>query len=850
MRWIWWAVLVVVLLAGCAEQGPRLVVAPDRLELAPGEEQPLTARLDGLEGEVVWSAEHGTIVGQGLEVVYRAPDYPVEDVITVISKDDPRLRVEVRVLVSSSGELGPRIEITGDLAPVFTRIGEKHVLSARVYDAAGKPLADARPTFTSADPQSFAVEYDENGNAIITALSNKIQSVTLTASYHGYETHAVAVFVHLQPGVVRLPAGLLLSGDWQNGGWSNLVLKRTSATEALEPGTVFFSGDAEALWGRVDAIELADGSVTLITSPVRLQDVFRDLDYQAATSPLQVRAEWREGRLQADAGGGTRSSRLAACDDLEVDPEGKEELTASASVRLRIDDGQLEEGVLNFDLNDSFSSAASLRLLGKQTDCGLIGWRARTSRISLLVARLNIVLDSHLGVFADSGEAALDLPEVSFKTLTRATLKYQNGSWLPATQTKQQATPPQNAPKVLDASGNLTAGFAQQLNAALRLLLPGKDADLAHINNETRLSWKLSLADVPPDTSNYPGSSWQLDLDLNVDDGATRHQTKQTLARNPKVWLEIDPNQSSRLDLGSLAGDQAARFSFGTTPSGTGVAEVRIEGGVCAEAADCFDGRLRLLGRADLPGGQVVWRPTKEERGVYRVYARLRADDLSQNHPYAAEAQTMIVTGPDLSELPLELTLTGQRDGLAIGVINYLNRPLWGVTPTGERVQLTSPLQVWIPANGLTAAPASLTTPAGSWGYQQLTYHCPRSGQLAEQKLHLFSNDPEMAEVILPVRIHCEANEHPRPLLIIRPATGAAPLPVDMALRIDGANDETWCRLDYGDGSNPIEWAAGECPHETTIAHTYERPGSYNAVFLVGDAAGPRALARNVVEVK
>jgi len=849
MRWVWRAVLLLMLLAGCAEQGPRLAVVPDRLELAPGEEERFVARLDGFEGEVTWSAEHGTIFGEGLEAVYRAPDYPVEDVVTVISKDDPRLRAEARVLVSSSGELGPRIEIAGDLAPVFTRIGEKHVLGARVYDAAGKLLADARPTFTSADPQSFAVEYDEDGHVVVTALSDKIQSVTITASYQGYEARAVAVFARLQPGVVRLSPGLLVSGEWHDGGWASLTLRRTPQTEALEPGVVFYGGDSEALWGRVDAVELADGSVTLITSPVRLQDVFRDLDYQASAPLLQARAEWREGRLLAAAADDLRAARFAACEALEADSRGAEGLSASVAVRLRITAGELQEGRVELDLEDVFSAAAALRWRGGGAECELAGWRVRSAKASLLLSRFALVLDSRLGVFADGDGAVLELPEVALKTRTRVVLHYQDGVWRPEVQTDPRLEPLAGAPRV-EAGGELEAGLYRRLGVAFRLLLPGEDAYLARIDNEARLPWKIHLASERADESDYPGSGWRLDLDLVVDDGVSRRQSEQLLASSPQVWLETDPNQSSRLDLGSLVDDQAVRFSFGSTPQAAGEAEVWVEGGACEEVADCFDGHLRLLGRVEHPGGQVVWRPNKEERGAYRVYPRLRADDFSQVYPYAAEAQTIVVTGPDLSRLPLELTLRGGYGGPALGVVSYFNRPLWGVTPAGERLQLTSPLQVWIPANGLSADPASLVTPAGRWGYQQVVYRCPRTGQPAEQKLHLFSNDPEMAEVVLPVIMRCDASELPKPSLATSPSAGAAPLEVELRLRVDALNADDWCRLDFGDGGSVLEWEAGDCPREAAVSHVYDHPGTYDAVLLVGDGEGPRVLAREIIEVK
>ncbi|WP_457636692.1 hypothetical protein [Oceanithermus sp.] len=849
MRWIWWGIFVVALLAGCAEQGPRLVVAPDRLELAPGEEQPLQARLDGVEGEVVWSAEHGTIVGSGLEVVYRAPDYPTEDVITVISKDDLRLRAEVRVVVSGSGELGPRIEIAGDQALVFTELGEKRPLRARVYDEAGKLFPDARPTFTSADPASFSIEYDEEGNAFVTALSDKIQSVTLTAAYQGREARAVAVFARLQPGVVRLPEGSFLSGDWQAGGWTSLVLERTPETEALEPGTVFYSGDGEALWGRVDAVELADDTVTLITSPVRLEDIFRDLDYRASTPPLQVKAEWGRGRLRVSAGG-QNSSDFADCDGIEADLEGSEELTATAALNLRISDGLLQDGELLVDLEDAFSSTASLRLLGEKVGCNLAGWQVRVGRLSLLVARLDVLLDSSLGVFAEGGEAELTLPAVGLETKTSAVLKYKNGAWQPSSRTEQQARPPQAAPVVNGTASDVQAGLSQRLEASFRLLLPGEDAELARLTSVTSLPWKIRLdGSADPDDASYSGATWELEKRLETSDGEHDSVSEEELAHSPRVWLEADPSQVRQLDLGSLAADQALRFSFGTLQPTDGEAEVWTNGGACTDAA-CFEEPLHLLGQAELPDGQVVWRPSKDERGVYQAYARLRADDFSQSYPYAAGPQLVVVSGPDLSELPLELTLFGERGGAAVGVISYLNRPLWGVTPAGKPIQLTSPLQVWIPANGLIAEPASLTIPAGRWGYQEVAYRCPRSGKPSMQELHLFSNDPEMAEVVIPLRILCDARRPPQPLLAADKTAGAAPMRVRLALGAGDAAAGLWCRLDFGDGSQPLEWSLGECPRKTVVEHVYDAPGNYTVTLLLGTAEGVRAISQLQLEAR
>lgn len=849
MRWIWWAVLAVALLAGCAEQRPRLVVAPDRLELAPGEEETLNARLDGLTGEVVWHAEHGTIVGEGLTVTYRAPDYPVEDVVTVTSQDDPRLQAVARVIVSAGGELGPRLEVIGDQALVFTRVGEQRRFRVRVFDAAGKPLADATPTFASADPEAFSISEGENGEAVVTALNDDVQSVELVATWQGHEARATAVFARLQPDAVRLDAAWIRDAVWQDGYWSSVVLERTPETEALQPGDVFYSGDAAAVWGRVDAVELGDDTLTLIASPARLEEIFSELDYRAETPPLQLRASWRDGRLQAEAAGEVRSSHLERCPGLEAAPAGGEELSARAAVTLRVSQGSLQQGELRLFIDDSFSSAAELRHEGDEAACSLGGWRARAGRLSILLGRLEITLDSSLGVFASGPGAAIELPETGLRTRARAVLAYQNGVWQPRASAEQQAAPPAAAPRVsADDGGELEAGLEQRLGVELRLLLPGQDAYLGRVSYLSQLPWRLELPVATPGEAAYQGSRWELERRLTVEDGQTR-TSEETVARSPRVWLETNSDPGRGTDLGSLASEAAVRFSFGSRPRQTGVAEVWVAGGACEEAEGCFDGELRKLGEAELPGGEVVWRPGKADRGVWVAYARLREDDLSQRYPYRAEPRVFVITGPDLSELPLDLTLRGRPGGPALGVLSYLNRPLFGVNLQGERVQLTSPLQVWIPANGISAEPASLTVPAGRRGYQQVSLECPKTARGQESSLHLYSNDPEMAEVILPVRVSCDA-EPPQPLLVARPAAGVAPLAAELSLGVAGAGEKNWCRLDFGDGGEPLEWPAGECPRRLKVRHLYEAPGSYTAVFLIGDELGERALARAAVDVK
>ncbi|WP_293174216.1 hypothetical protein, partial [Oceanithermus sp.] len=130
--------LALLILAGCSSPGVRLRVAPETAEIEPGGTLELVA--EGLPGDaLVWEAAYGTLTGSGPTRLYRAPDFPVDDRLVVYSPSDPRLRTEVRIAVRSAQRLRPRIEVTGELALVFTHEGEERLVEALVYDAAGNP---------------------------------------------------------------------------------------------------------------------------------------------------------------------------------------------------------------------------------------------------------------------------------------------------------------------------------------------------------------------------------------------------------------------------------------------------------------------------------------------------------------------------------------------------------------------------------------------------------------------------------------------------------------------------------------------------------------------------------------
>lgn len=140
-RWLW-LLLALGLFVACSAPPTGLRVSPAEATLEPGEELVLTAAGTDAD-DLIWTAEHGTLIPQGAQARYRAPDYAVGGRIEVVRGSNPRERVEVPV----------RVRVSGALALVFTRPRETRELAVVVYDAAGRPTPRPRSASAATTPR-------------------------------------------------------------------------------------------------------------------------------------------------------------------------------------------------------------------------------------------------------------------------------------------------------------------------------------------------------------------------------------------------------------------------------------------------------------------------------------------------------------------------------------------------------------------------------------------------------------------------------------------------------------------------------------------------------------------------
>ena len=861
--------LALLILAGCSSPGVRLRVAPETAEIEPGGTLELVA--EGLPGDaLVWEAAYGTLTGSGPTRLYRAPDFPVDDRLVVYSPSDPRLRTEVRIAVRSAQRLRPRIEVTGELALVFTHEGEERLVEALVYDAAGNPLPEAELSFASEDPQAFAVEPAGPRSARVRAHTQEATSARIFVRYGDLETWAYAVRARLQPNAVRLQDADLVEATWdpQAQAWTRVLLRRTEDTEALGEGRVVFSGDRAGVWGRVLHAEPEGDRIALELGPAALEEVFAELDYRARAPDFAARARIGAAGLRLEsADGAERLVPLGPCENGAVpELEGFDAaLRVQGEARLRVHEGRLEAFALAFD-PETRHTLGPVRLKLSSEDalrCMLAGWGADAPPLSLLLFTLrpHSIFELELEV-SSSAQAELALPRLSFARGLR--LGMAQG------ETSTAATygfDPETARIRLEDAGELDARLRLRARFEARasgeadppelerrlerdfvftLALPGpvaiEDPDYAGPR------WEMGWRPPPPETA--PALAGRLAV-LGAAPPTPNGEPSRTAPpiHNPRVWSHLDIGANRQVDLGGASAEDLPRFNFDAEPALPGTAEVWVR--ACLPAQDCAQ-TLRQLGSVavDEP---LFWRPEKRNRGVYEVFVRHRLGPLGRDLPYASQPPDpwFVVRAPDLAELPLALELRGSPGDMALGVLEYANPSAPVAGPEGEEIELTSPLHVALqPSANLSASPRTATTAAGARGRHLLEAPCPEAGGERDAAIELFSNDPEWPRVELPVRIVCDADPNPTARLSVRPASGPAPLAVSVALGVETAGPAPGCRLDFGDGSPPLAWPAGSCPETAQLVHDYPQPGRYTLSLVVTDEAGPRTLAQYAIEVK
>ncbi len=880
MRGRWWLlVLALAWLAACSAPPAGLRVSPDEVTLEPGEELELVA--SGADpADLVWAAEHGTLVVDGDRALYRAPDYAVDDVVEVVRASDPRERVLVSVRVRGAGALTPRIRVISDLALVLTHAGEERELAVVVHDAAGHPDPDATVTFTSDAPDRVAVEALGPRRARVRALKDDVGSVRLRIRSGDAETYAWAVVARLQPQARRIEPDWILDARWEpdERAWRELVLLRSPETEALAEGQVVFSGDRAGVWGRVAALRKSAERIVLSLDPAELSDVFAELDYRASLPPYPAAFSGdAEGTIQLHGPGGSEQLlRSGACTGWKREGAASGSFAVEGELRLRIRAGALTRARWRAHLGGTLEyGPLSVESAEADPSCQLTRLQAELPPISWLLFQvaLGVEMTSQADLAADAAPARVQLPGWRVRVGTDRLWEAGAGARAGAAETPvpETSTGPQLR---FDEPGSLTVRRTGRLRLTGRAGgrgAPLAAGDLSRWGGELALSAALA-GTTDPTAAEYQGPEWALSWQAEPP-GATGaslaallaevaevaplpaalpQEGPRVLAAAPRVWGHLDTGGVRRLDLGSDASEPAARFNFEAEPELEGIAEVWLRGGACEDADACFSGPLRRVAAVSFPDGPLFWRPGKDDRGVYEVYLRYRIGPVGRELPYTARPPEprLLVLAPDLQDLPLALELHGAPGGLAVGVLSVANPALQGVTPEGETVTLTSPLRLWAPGEGkLRTQPRRLQVEPGTAGHQRLLATCPPKATSFTTELTLYSNDPELPQVELPVSVICEGAPPPRLRLSATPEHGAAPLSVRFTLETAGAGAEHACVFDPGDGGPPFTWATGACPQRVQQVHVYERPGRYRAVLLVRDRFGLRDLAAADVNV-
>ena len=867
-----WIALLVLLIVGCSQNAPRLLVHPDEITVAPGAEVNLSAELRGVGGGVVWTAKKGFVSGDGLTAKYLAPKRASEDVITVASDSNPAVRVKIPVHVRYPDIKGPALVISGDSALIFTHAGEERVLRVQVFDDLGNPDPGARVTFSSGDEQNFSVTPLGPQSAVVRALSDKIQSVAVTASYSGEKAVARAVMARLAPGVRRLTGDLLVSSRENafDSGPQSVIVKEPAKNAGLHEGQLVFSGDAAGVWGRITSVQQKGGGELLTVQAVPITDLFWALDYSGtSTTALQLNDD------NKSLGGSARSYECTpATTGVTLEPGGQTiALTVINKVHIKISEGTLRtfKVTLNVRSASSIAATAVSSTRTAEADCSIADWRFRLPRLSLLLFSIEPRLEFRSGITASlQGEGAgLTLPPSESSFSRTSGYAFEEGSgWQKVL--KQSGEADSKAPPVITLPSSTKLNVASYDKLLITAGVEGASDHLFESSSSFELAAALS-GTSDPQSASYHGPQWNYKWKLappptspdalrdllllisgkNVPASSTvKSGLSLDIQSPPRVWGYAGASEITLVDLGSNVTVPGLRFSFGSDPSITnGKVSVWLSGGVCT-SPNCFDGELTMVAAAPISAAGVDWAPDKQDRGVYRVFFRYSLDPASQKKPYALSLpdSLLIVSSPDLTELPTSLDLRGPAGGEASAVISYYNRPLNGLGPEGQKVNLTSDLEVWIPdGSGIVSKPNQVRVYAGGRGYQRVSFPCPNKRAMLNRRLFVYSNDPELPKVELPVTIYCRTAA-PRVSLKAENEYGANPLKVKFHFKTSQAQLSTSCSLDFGDGTQPQTWRQG-CPEDAAVHHVYSRPGRFVATLVVSDKYGERHMDAVAIQV-
>jgi hypothetical protein len=182
------------------------------------------------------------------------------------------------------------IVITSDRTFILTEVGDQAQIEAVVVLADGTEEPRAAISYSSSAPDVITV----NDRGQVTAVA-PLGSAMITLSAGNLEAINVSVVVaELTPETVMIDSSLVQSVDLDT---NEVILSRTSTTEALQMGDVMISGDLGGVLARVQSVSPATDRVIVQTEPASLTDAFINLEVEAEGIEVEIDAIYDEDDL-------------------------------------------------------------------------------------------------------------------------------------------------------------------------------------------------------------------------------------------------------------------------------------------------------------------------------------------------------------------------------------------------------------------------------------------------------------------------------------------------------------------------------------------------------------------------